>query len=327
MTPQGGTVTADKLDEMLADPWDEANPLGYSALIAADERGELPADAGRLLDDYGLAAEFVPADRGGRFTSAQELIAVLRTVWRRDARLGIAYGHPQAQGSPLGHARDTRDTSDTRDRLRLSGLRGLEISGAEPAFRAAFLPSLLVGPFDTALRTGLANSFGRRLYGATAADLPFVRSATARAFADLLVLDALAPEAPGAAQLAYRVLHEAFSGIREILGARALLRTGPTAIFQKTARDIAAVISVQPRPGPDRAVRATVTGLLRPAAADALAEPELLAVRDRLGRRLGEAPRLTPADRAAVERHLFDTAAARYHDRRLFDPTARRIPG
>ena len=311
-------MTADKLDEMLGDPWDEANPLGYPALIAADERGELPPAAGELLDGYDLAAEFVPADQGGRFTSTPELIAVLRTVWRRDARLGTAYGHPHAPGSQLGH---------TGNRLRLSGLRGLEISGAEPAFRAAFLPSLLVGPFDTALRTALANSFGRKLYGASVADLPFVRSATARAFADLLALDALAPEAPGATQLAYRVLLEALSGIREILGARALLRTGPTAIFQKTARDVAAVISVQARPDPEHTTRPKSTDLLRPTAADSLTEPELLAVRDRLTRRLGEAPLLTAADRADVERHLFDIAAARYHDRRLFDPTARRIPG
>ena len=302
-------MSADKLDEMFGDPWDDGNPVGYAALLEADERAELPTDAARLLEDYDLGAEFVPAERGGRFVGVDELTAILRTIWRRDPRLGIAYGHA-----------GSRDTGTGR---RLSGLRGLEIGDAEPALDAVFLPSLLVGPLDTALRTGLANSFDRRLYGATVADIPFVRATIARAYADLLAIDALAPEAPGAERLAYRMLLEAFSCIREVLGARALLRSGPTAIFQKLARDVAAVISLRPRKHVDPEIRE----LLRPEHAAKLAEPELLAVRDRLTRRLGEAPVLTPAEREDVDQQLFDTAAARYHDRRLFDSTARRIPG
>lgn len=324
-------MTADKLDEMLADPWDERNPAGYPALIAADERGELPEPAGRLLEDYGLAAEFVPADLGGRYTGPQELTAVLRTVWRRDPRLGIAYGHAETGDEAASPARGRR-------RLRLSGLRGLEFDVAEPAFSASFSPSLLVGPFDTAFRTALANSFDRRLYGAGVAEIPFVRSAIARTYADLLAVDALSPDtpaagpepdpAPGAEQLAYRIVQEAFGALREILGARALLRTGPTAIFQKTARDVAAVISLRPRRNAEPPVTPpTIRGLLRAGTAERLAEAELLAVRDRLARRLGQPPPLTHAERAQVERQLFETAAARYHDRRLFDPTARRIPG
>lgn len=296
-------MTADKLDEMFGDPWDEANPVGYAAILEADERGELPVAASRLLEDYGLGAEFIPAELGGRFVGVDELTAILRTIWRRDPRLGIAYGHA-----------GSRDTGTGR---RLSGLRGLEVGDAEPALSTVFLPSLLVGPLDTALRTGLANSFDRRLYGATVADIPFVRASIARAYADLLAIETLPP---GTEHLAARIVLEAFSSIREVLGARALLRSGPTAIFQKTARDVAAVISLQPRQNP--VTRAQIRELL-----PKLAEPELLAVRDRLARRLGEAPVLTPAEREDVDRQLFDIAAARYHDRRLFDSTARRIPG
>jgi len=304
-------MTADKLDEIFGDPWDDANPVGYAALLEADERGELPAAAGRLLADYDLGAEFVPAEHGGRFVDMDELTAILRTVWRRDPRLGIAYGHSGSRDGGTGR--------------HLSGLRGLEISESEPALHTVFLPSLLVGPLDTALRTGLANSFDRRLYGATVADIPFVRATIARAYADLLAIDVLAPKAPGAERLAYRMVVEALSSIREVLGARALLRSGPTAIFQKMARDVAAVISVRPRQDPR--ARPQIRELLRPELTARLAEPELLAVRDRLARRLGDAPVLTSAERDDVDRQLFDTAAARYHDRRLFATTARRIPG
>lgn len=80
------------LDRRLGDPWDPANPLGHAAVLAADEAGEMFADGERALDEYGLNAEFVPAELGGRLTRLDRLIEVMRAVFRRDPCLGLGYG-------------------------------------------------------------------------------------------------------------------------------------------------------------------------------------------------------------------------------------------
>ncbi|MGK5627333.1 acyl-CoA dehydrogenase [Streptomyces sp. URMC 123] len=71
---------------------DPRNPLGRDALLAADARGEVLAEAERVLDDHGLNEEFVPRPLGGRLTRMDELGRVLRPVFRRDASLGFGYG-------------------------------------------------------------------------------------------------------------------------------------------------------------------------------------------------------------------------------------------
>ncbi|HKT00670.1 MAG TPA: acyl-CoA dehydrogenase, partial [Rugosimonospora sp.] len=81
-----------ELERLLGDPLDEDNPLSYAAVLGADERGEMLAAGEELLDGYRLNAEFVPAALGGRFTQADRLARVLRTVFRRDATLGLGYG-------------------------------------------------------------------------------------------------------------------------------------------------------------------------------------------------------------------------------------------
>ncbi|MEU1513055.1 acyl-CoA dehydrogenase family protein [Streptomyces sp. NPDC005811] len=80
------------LEARFGDPYDDANPLGYAAVLAADERGELPAEGERMLDDFCLNAEFVPQALGGRLTQADEMALVLRSVFRRDCALGLGYG-------------------------------------------------------------------------------------------------------------------------------------------------------------------------------------------------------------------------------------------
>ncbi|MZF85522.1 acyl-CoA dehydrogenase [Streptomyces sp. SID5643] len=83
---------ADALEQHLGDPRDPANPLGFRQILAADERAEMFADGERALDAYGLGAEFVPASYGGRLTRLDELIEIMRSVYRRDPCLGLGYG-------------------------------------------------------------------------------------------------------------------------------------------------------------------------------------------------------------------------------------------
>nr|ARU08071.1 MlcI [uncultured bacterium] len=76
----------------LGDPYDTANPVGFQAVLDADERGEMLAAGERILDDYNLNAEFVPAQYGGRLVALENVVSVMREVYRRDPCLGLGYG-------------------------------------------------------------------------------------------------------------------------------------------------------------------------------------------------------------------------------------------
>jgi alkylation response protein AidB-like acyl-CoA dehydrogenase len=88
----GTTVAVAALETRFGDPWDDANPLGFAACLAADERAELVPAGERVLDEYGLGAEFVPTRHGGRLSRMDRLIEVMRAVYRRDPCLGLGYG-------------------------------------------------------------------------------------------------------------------------------------------------------------------------------------------------------------------------------------------
>ncbi|MFF1691775.1 MULTISPECIES: acyl-CoA dehydrogenase [unclassified Streptomyces] len=89
------TTAEDRIDALelafgsLDDP---GNPLGAAALLAADAAGAVLPEAEKVLDDFGLNAEFVPADVGGRLERMDLLGRLLRPVFRRDASLGFGYG-------------------------------------------------------------------------------------------------------------------------------------------------------------------------------------------------------------------------------------------
>lgn len=82
----------DELETRLGSAADADNPLGFRAVVAADERGEMLSAGERMLDEYVLNAEFVPRSLGGRFGAADRLATTLRAVFRRDPVLGLGYG-------------------------------------------------------------------------------------------------------------------------------------------------------------------------------------------------------------------------------------------
>ncbi|MFE5093329.1 acyl-CoA dehydrogenase [Streptomyces sp. NPDC056638] len=90
--PRAFPHRADAIEQHLGDPRDPGNPLGFRHILAADERAEMFADGERALDAYGLGAEFVPTQYGGRLTRLDELVEIMRSVYRRDPCLGLGYG-------------------------------------------------------------------------------------------------------------------------------------------------------------------------------------------------------------------------------------------
>ncbi|MFE3180527.1 acyl-CoA dehydrogenase [Streptomyces violascens] len=83
---------AERLEFRFGDPCDPANPLGFRALLAADRDSQLLDAAEELLDEEGFGAELVPVALGGRLRDADQLMRMLRPVFRRDVALAFGYG-------------------------------------------------------------------------------------------------------------------------------------------------------------------------------------------------------------------------------------------
>jgi hypothetical protein len=94
--PAEATQTAQarvaRLEALLGDPTDPGNPLGYGALLEADRAAVPFAEGEAVLDDFGLNAEFVPRELGGRLDGIDTLVRVMRPVFRRDVGLAMGYG-------------------------------------------------------------------------------------------------------------------------------------------------------------------------------------------------------------------------------------------
>ncbi|MEU9197819.1 acyl-CoA dehydrogenase [Streptomyces hundungensis] len=106
---------ADHLEKLLGDPWDAGNPAGFAAAVAADEREETAAAAEAALDDFGLHAEFVPRALGGRLERLDDMVELMRSVYRRDPALGLGRGGqllPTVNLWTAGSPEQCRDAAD-----------------------------------------------------------------------------------------------------------------------------------------------------------------------------------------------------------------------
>ncbi|GAB6043142.1 acyl-CoA dehydrogenase [Endothiovibrio diazotrophicus] len=81
-----------ELEQGFGDPWAEDNPVGFAAILAADEAGEMLPAGERLLDEFGLNAEFVPERFGGRLRRIDQMMELMRALYRHDPCLGLGYG-------------------------------------------------------------------------------------------------------------------------------------------------------------------------------------------------------------------------------------------
>ncbi|WP_262704969.1 MULTISPECIES: acyl-CoA dehydrogenase [Streptomyces] len=164
----GATLPASLLDDsvpsraaraeaVLGDPAAPGNPAGYQALLAADRSAVPPAEAEAVLDDFGLDAEFVPRELGGRFDSAEGLLRVLRPVFRRDTALGLGYGLTTfTAASAVWLSGSTEQRSDLARRI-LSGSKAA-VATYETAHTNDHVHgriSAVPGPGDTLTVTGL----------------------------------------------------------------------------------------------------------------------------------------------------------------------------
>lgn len=114
---------ADELEQLLGGLFDPGNPTGAAAILDADERAETFAAGESTLHAYGLNAEFVPPELGGRLDRADHLAEVMRSLYRRDPALGLGYGASSLiAGVTLWTAGDERQTGHAA-RMLLDGRR------------------------------------------------------------------------------------------------------------------------------------------------------------------------------------------------------------
>jgi alkylation response protein AidB-like acyl-CoA dehydrogenase len=79
-----GAERAEELEQYLGDPADPANPYGYAAAVARDERDEYPDEFGGALREAGFHVNYLPGEWGGTFESFQHSMTVIRAAARRD---------------------------------------------------------------------------------------------------------------------------------------------------------------------------------------------------------------------------------------------------
>src|SRR5262245_4432207 len=94
-------AAARDLERALGDPSDPGAPVSFGALVEHDEREEPPSSAFEALRAWGAYAHLVPLAWGGRLTSFDELLALVRVVSRRDLVLTTGLGSTMLAAIPI----------------------------------------------------------------------------------------------------------------------------------------------------------------------------------------------------------------------------------
>jgi alkylation response protein AidB-like acyl-CoA dehydrogenase len=94
-------LAAGELERALGDPLDPDAPVSFATLVGHDEREEAPAGAFELLRAVGAHAHLVPRRWGGRLTSFDELLALVRVLSRRDLVLTTGLGSTMLAAIPV----------------------------------------------------------------------------------------------------------------------------------------------------------------------------------------------------------------------------------
>ena len=94
-------AAARDLERALGDPSRPDAPVSFGALVEHDEREEPPSDAFEAVRAWGVHAHLVPLAWGGRLTSFDELLALVRVVSRRDLVLTTGLGSTMLAAIPV----------------------------------------------------------------------------------------------------------------------------------------------------------------------------------------------------------------------------------
>ncbi|MEV1067406.1 acyl-CoA dehydrogenase family protein [Streptomyces sp. NPDC050263] len=87
-------MTPDALERLLGDPYNVTNPYGFGAAVARDEQDAFPDELCDALREAGFHLNYLSPEWGGRFTSFEESMLLVRTAARRDLNVmpGTMFG-------------------------------------------------------------------------------------------------------------------------------------------------------------------------------------------------------------------------------------------
>src|SRR2546421_9256703 len=94
-------AAAQDLEQTLGDPFSPEAPISFRTIVRHDEREEPPSEAFETLRAWGVHAQLVPQALGGRLTSFEELLALVRVVSRRDLVLTTGLGSTMLAAIPV----------------------------------------------------------------------------------------------------------------------------------------------------------------------------------------------------------------------------------
>jgi alkylation response protein AidB-like acyl-CoA dehydrogenase len=84
--------SAKALEQYLGDPSNTNNVFSFKSAVELDEREEYPEEACQLLEQWNFHHYYIPAAYGGKLTSYEEMLALMRVVARRDLTAAIGHG-------------------------------------------------------------------------------------------------------------------------------------------------------------------------------------------------------------------------------------------
>ncbi|GAA2259234.1 acyl-CoA dehydrogenase [Streptomyces ruber] len=80
-------LTPEELERRLGDPTDDANPYGFAAAVARDERDEFPEELCAELVRAGFHLNYLPKEWGGALESFDRSLTLVRAAARRDVNI------------------------------------------------------------------------------------------------------------------------------------------------------------------------------------------------------------------------------------------------
>lgn len=80
------------LERTLGDPEAGDGPFSYAAIVAHEERNELPPGAVELARSWGFPQFLVPRECGGRLNNLEEIFMLTRSLARRNLTIAVMFG-------------------------------------------------------------------------------------------------------------------------------------------------------------------------------------------------------------------------------------------
>lgn len=124
--PRRDTASHVRLEALLDERSQPGDAFAPAVLRELDDGEEFPAEACRMLDEFGLADYYVPATHGGKLVDVAELIQLIRCVARRDLTVAVAHAKTLLGAAPVWVAGDRTQA----DELAESVLDGRIVSWA-----------------------------------------------------------------------------------------------------------------------------------------------------------------------------------------------------